>query len=598
MPPATGSAAQWAEREVYVATGPKQGRFSLKETPYAREPIDCFGDKEVRNLVLDWGAQSSKSTVLIIGLLYRIARDPRDALWVSANADLAKGFSKERWQPWAKRCPQVNEQIPKNRRGEPDKHQWGFMNQQFNNMLLNFMGSNSPANLSSRPVGILVLDETDKYAEQSKFEAGALQLVEERVKAYDFSFIAKASTPTTEGRVIWPEFLKTDQRYYRVPCPRCGQEIRLLFTVKTQEHGLCGVRWWRDSQDEAKTDGEWDMAKVVANAHYRCQKCGKEFMDWERYGMIENGIWRPTNLNAPKDSRGYHLSSLYSVISEATSIPSIAVKWLQASKQIGGRQNFFNSWMAETWSMDKAFDETEVTHEVYVIETTPQADGSVLIAFVDVQTDHFWVVIRKFAKRSPEKPFGESWLIVADRCETEEELVKLQQEHRVEGANFVLDMRGNKNVAAGMIVRNGWRGAMGVDTPQEFAHTVPGGKVYRPFSEVCYRDPFLGTGWQDRTLDRARYVKFHKETFMDIQSALKTHSPVIWHTHANVHPLYQKHLNAVVKRMQLNPKTQRMEAVWTNVSNQDHLLDCEVGLGIRALQLGLIAVPGDAPAVG
>ena len=58
---------------------------------------------------------------------------------------------------------------------------------------------------------------------------------------------------------------------------------------------MCGIPWWRENEDEAKTDGARDMTKVAANAHYKCQKCGGEIQDFERPLMLENGIWRPGN---------------------------------------------------------------------------------------------------------------------------------------------------------------------------------------------------------------------------------------------------------------------------------------------------------------
>ena len=594
-PPPSENVVEWAEENVYVATGPKQGRFGTKEIPYSPEIINRFGEKDCKGVVLCIGAQSAKTTILMVGMLYRIARDPRDALWVTANTDLAKGFSKERWIPWVRKCGPVYDIVPKSAKGGEDKYRFGFLNQQYATMLLNFVGSNSPANLASRPVGILILDETDKYAAETKYEAAALDLVEERVKAYDFAFIAKASTPTVEGRVIWPEFLKTDQRYYFVPCPRCGEMIRLRFKVQTENHGDCGLRWWRESADESKTNGEWDMAKVAMNTFYKCQECGGEIYDHERPDMLEQGEWRATNPNAPKGVYGYHLSSLYSILSDATSLPSIAVKWLQASKSIQGRQNFINSWLAETWDMGKSVDESIIVHDDYSARDIRQS--SVPIMWIDMQENHFWVVIRRFAPPSEEKPFGESWLLVADRIEQEEQLVELQKEYQVEGENVAMDMRHNPNAAGKIIVKNGWRGMMGVDSPKVFRHQVDNRWVERIYSEVFLRDPHMGTAWQNRTFERARYIKFNKSSGLDALASLRHFQPTIWHTHPNVHEKYQRHLNAFIKRQTINPRNNRTEIAWVALHSDDHLADCEVGCVVRAVMLGLVVLPGEIAAM-
>ena len=60
-----------------------------------------------------------------------------------------------------------------------------ILEQHFQKMSLWFVGSNSPANLSSRSVSLLMLDEVDKFSDgSSSKEAGALQLAEARVATY------------------------------------------------------------------------------------------------------------------------------------------------------------------------------------------------------------------------------------------------------------------------------------------------------------------------------------------------------------------------------------------------------------------------------
>src|SRR4030095_8223041 len=171
---------QWAEENIYLSerTSELPGRFSTLLTPYIREPLQAYADKNVTDLALCFGTQTAKTTIVMVGTAYRIVNDPTPTLWVLPNLDMAKSFSKTRWQPMVEDCPPPPEQKPK------DRHLFGTTDQHFHKVTVNFVGSNSPSDLASRPAGLLNLDETDKFKMESDREAGALQLAEERTKTF------------------------------------------------------------------------------------------------------------------------------------------------------------------------------------------------------------------------------------------------------------------------------------------------------------------------------------------------------------------------------------------------------------------------------
>lgn len=588
-PPKVESVVEWAENNVEVPTGAIRGRLNMRMTPYGREILDRFGQRETKSITLCFASQSAKTTLTILGMLYRLCKDPQDAMWVFPNRELGNSFSKARWMKFVQACEPAMRLLPRTTKNEIDRHMFAFMEQHFLTMFLKFVGSNSPANLASFPCGILVMDECDKYGDQSKYEAAALDLAEERTKTFPFPLVVKASTPTTAERMIWPAFLKSDQRYFYLPCTRCSREIILKFTIKTEEHGLCGLRWWREHEDEVKTDGEWDLNKVSKNAFYRCQECGGEIQDFERPSMLNAGIWKPSNTLAEAGDYGYHLSSLYSILSRKTSFGAIAAKWIAAKGLLSGRQNFINSWLAETWDAERMFDLTEIQHEAYVLQDVPKE--SLAILTVDVQENHFWAVVRRWIAPSSTRPNGESWLLFADRVETVEELEQLQKEHNVAGENVMVDLAHRPNQTGRMIIERGWRGIWGSDT-KSFWHRLPNGtRIERIFSTVQLRDPHLGTPWESRTLDRVRYIKFSTYGALDLISSLRYASPPIWHITMNVSEKYQRHLNSKMKMALQNKRTGRMEYIWKELHQDDHLLDCEEFQAIRAIQLGLISVP-------
>lgn len=594
-PPPNITVTEWAEQNVRIPVGATKGQFNALSVPYAREPLDCYGDKSITDLVLVFGTQCAKTTIMILGMLYRIEHDPVDCLWVLPNDVLARSFSRSRWRKFIDECKAIHKHLPRRGSGRIDPHLFGLTEQHYDRLVLNFVGSNSAANLASRPAGMLQLDEIDKFGEETDFEAGALDNAEERVKTYSFPLIVKSSTPTTVRGGIWKEFLLTDQRYYYVPCPRCEKRIIFKFRVESDVHGKCGLRWWRESDEEAKTDGVWDMEKVRRNAYYKCQECGGEIHQDEKSGMLEAGLWKPHNLTAEAGRRGYHLSSLYSLLGPKVTFGAIAVAWCQTFGNVSRRHRVINSLFAETWDDERAIDDNPIKREHYDPGELPTT--TTRLAKVDVQENHFWAVIRAFEPPSKEKPNGESWQLFADRIETIEEVVAIMDGFKVERKHVSMDMGKWPNKVAKWIVAYGFRGMWGTDK-RSFTHVFGNGdRVQMLWSPMEQRDPHLGTPFQSDRNQRAMYVKWANDPIKDILLTLRYSNPSIFHVSATAHKDYQRHMNAeqpiLVQQKSRGPGSYVRK--WKQFSKQNHLHDCECGCLVRALMLGLVPPPDASP---
>lgn len=600
-PPPKLSVAEWVEKNVRIPPGREShhGAVLFGEAPHAREPLECYADRAVGEVVLVFGTQCLKTTILRCGAIFRICKDPLPCMWVLPNEkNVALPFSKGRWLPLLTESPCMEKLVPRAKNGAPDKKSFGFIEQTFTNgMPLNFVGSNSPANLSSRPIGLLQMDEIDKYGQETDFEPGALKNAEERAKNFPFPLIVKASTPTTATHGIWPEFLLTDQRYFHVPCPHCEQLIILKFRAKSEKHGDCGLRWWRESEDESKTDGKWDLALVAQNAHYKCQECGGEITEPQRHAMIKSPLarWIPTNPHARAGRRGYHLASFYSLVSKDCTFSAIAAAWCEAGGVMSARHRIINSTLAEPWNTAKGFDDVTIPVSQYTVEELADQPDTALIATIDFQMNHFWLVIRKWQKPTPDFPRGQSWLIVADRISTEGELDAVLEQYKVRPFLTRMDITGRWNAAGQMILRHktkdngGWMGLSG-DNRKIYRHrTDDGMRIQRIYSETEFRDAYLGTTNQSK----GALYPFHywaKDPVRDLVTSLKTHEPTIWHIHSNAHKAYQRHLNAHVKIYKNNARGE-MEGTWHELHSDDHLWDCECMNATVAVQTGYCLAP-------
>lgn len=98
---------------------------------------------------------------------------------------------------------------------------------------LYFRGSQNEKQIISIDADIVILDERDRFREES------VPFIDKRTLASDLRWRREASTPTIPGAGIHQSFLNSDQRVWQVPCDTCGvyQEIDFFKNIdhKTYE---------------------------------------------------------------------------------------------------------------------------------------------------------------------------------------------------------------------------------------------------------------------------------------------------------------------------------------------------------------------------
>jgi hypothetical protein len=382
-PPPKRGVVEWAESSLSIgSTAHLHGPYRTRETPYIREPLECFGSDSVRRLSLVWAAQTAKTTAILAGMAYRLDQNPAPSLWVMPSTHLARSFSKSRWLPMVESSDALKAHKPDN----PDD--LTILEQHFKGMSVYFVGSNSPANLSSRSIALLMMDEMDKFAAQSGKEASPIQLAEARTATFPNHLIVCTSTPTYEDGAIWTEWLKGDQRRYFLPCLSCGEWQFLEWQ---------NIRW----DEAAKQDnGSWSMARVAESVRYVCPKCGHPHESADKKSWLEHGEWRATEFAAEAGRRSYHLSSLYS---PWRTWADLAVKYLQDYETPGGLQDFMNREMAEPWKPAGSLITTAMIRDRvdasprYVIGDPPADDAPLIgrLMSVDVQQTEMWWLVRE-----------------------------------------------------------------------------------------------------------------------------------------------------------------------------------------------------------
>ena len=328
----------WAEKKRILTGGAMPGPWRNSVTPYLAEIMDAFSDDLIEEIIYVKPTQVGGTTAMenMIGSL--IDQDPAPTMVVYPSDDLAEATAETRLVPMIKGSQDM---AGKFRENESKKLQL-----KFRDMWLYLTGANSPADLSSKPIKNLFLDEVDKFPGASKKEADPVSLARERTKTFFDRKIFMASTPTLKTGHIWKAKEAAEvEKHYFVPCPHCGQYIELKFAqIK-----------WPSKDDVAENTDRAEMAAYV------CQECGCVITDQDKGKMLRGGRWQAVRQTSqhPK-SVAFWMNTLYSPF---TRFSDIAREFMRSKDDPELFHNFVNSWLAETWEDTKLKTNAEMVTE-------------------------------------------------------------------------------------------------------------------------------------------------------------------------------------------------------------------------------------------
>ena len=580
------SVSEWCESNLVFKEPNCNGPFSLTGREYLREPLDSWKDEGITDPVLVFASRIGKTRIVMGGVAWIIGNDAARILWVMPNTHGtggAQNVSRTRWQPMCRASAVLAALIPTGAR----RHEFKALQQVIGGSLIDFAGSNSPANLASNPARVVVLDEVDKFNEGGTKEADAVSLAENRNKEFSNPKRFKDSTPTLDTGLIWQELLKTDLRRRFVPCPHCQKEIIFAwspaYSVLPKQGCEAYVKW-----EGLKPDGSWDHDVVKKTAHAECPHCHGKILDQHKTAMDKRGAWRPTQ-KAAAGYCGWHLPSMYCA-SVQTGFGSLAVKFLLQTASLKGPQDFINSDLAEPYqSQDRQTERAEAAPSTIVItgEWVKQLT-------VDCQRNapHFWHVGRAWMN-------GDSKAFCGGPLDTPEDIRAIQTANLIDDTYVMLDSgHGAKSddeiyqlcARFGKLVPRkqgklpywlGWMPAKGMPSKKTWLNEN-GARVPYYLSPL---DPFDGTA--DAGKVETSLFEFSGDYFKDILDTLRRgKGPSKWEVdEAVATEIYWRHMDAEIKTAVFNSRTRQVRHEWIKRSRTipNHLFDCEV------MQLALAA---------
>ena len=288
MPPSL-TVTEWADQKRYLSpeAAAEPGKYYSDRAPYQREIMDAVSNPMCWKVVIKSSAQVGKTTIIENMIGYLIDCDPCPIMSVNPTDSMAETFSKDRISPMIRDTPVLKDKVD-NVKSRASGNT--IYHKKFPGGHLTFVGANTPSQLASRPIRVVLADEIDRFPNSAGTEGDPLALAIKRTTTFWNRKIIVVSTPTIKGASkIDKEYEASSMEHLNVACPHCGK-------FQTYE--------W----EQLKFDHESGTDEFTILG-YKCRHCGEIEREiiWKKQPIK----WIAEHLER-KGIRGFHLNELAS----------------------------------------------------------------------------------------------------------------------------------------------------------------------------------------------------------------------------------------------------------------------------------------------
>ena len=373
-PPQPMLPSQWAVANLVVPDGPKAGEpWSLELTPYIREPLDMLGpESPVNEIAVRKSAQTGFTTLLIAAVGHTIDRDPCRMMVIQPTDAALSDFNRDKLQPAIDSSKALAAKVA----AQTSRSATGSTtySKRYPGGSLTLAIATSAADLRSKTIKKLLRDEIDQYPDDLDGQGDPLEISDGRL----MSFLAQGdwkkadiSTPTIKGgSKIDRRFEQGDQRFWRFPCPHCGEEF--------------GFEWGSNFLFSRE---------FPHKAHYSAPCCGSIIEAHEKNSLVRRGRWVAT-IEEPGRFPSYHFDALSSPF-----VPwdEVAKAFVAAGDDESKIKTFWNLWLGLAYEIrGDAPDHVRLMErrEDHPPRGHVPGDGLMLIAAADVQMRGIWYLVK------------------------------------------------------------------------------------------------------------------------------------------------------------------------------------------------------------
>lgn len=337
-PPEPLTVSQWADKYRVLASesSAEPGKWRTSRAPYQKEIMDAFTQPGIWQIAVMAGSQCGKTEIINNMVAYAIDIDPGPMLYVQPTENTAEDYSKRRIAPMIAATPNLRDKVFKARSRDSANT---IMMKTFPGGSLSIIGANSPADLASKPIRYLFMDETDRFPSSAGTEGDPQKLAERRTETFRHNRkIVKTSTPTIKGHSkIEKDYMNGTQEEWHVECPYCHHYSFITFNDIHFE------------KEEYKNEsGDTDF--IVRDVMWRCPKCKQDTPEHKTKRLPAK--WVAKNPDAVRNGiRSFRLNAF---VSPWSSWKDIVWEFLKAQKDPELLKVFHNTILGETWEIHQS----------------------------------------------------------------------------------------------------------------------------------------------------------------------------------------------------------------------------------------------------
>lgn len=364
--------SQWADKHMVLPKGSNEaGSFSTANMPYQEEILKAITDPDITDISVMSSAQVGKTTIILCGIGYYIDYEPATQLVVMPTLSLGEKFSKTRLSAMIRDVPVLSNVIAPPKSKDSNNT---ILFKDYPGGHIVVAGANSAASLSSMPLRIIWMDETDRFPESAGSEGNPIKLAEARSISYWNKKHIKTSTPTIAGKSkIQDAYLSGTMEEWNVKCPCCG------------------------------TYQPYDFKRMVFDdVAMTCMDCGEIIpeVDWKnsKHKWIAEHPER-------KEHRSFHLNQMASPYVEWKDIIKQfqdAMDKLKRYHDSNDLQVFINTVLGECWEEadldEKKMDDNVLQERAENYNADIPEKVLLLTAAVDVQGNRFEIEVRGWCR--------------------------------------------------------------------------------------------------------------------------------------------------------------------------------------------------------
>ncbi|MFK0336793.1 terminase gpA endonuclease subunit [Agrobacterium deltaense] len=412
---------KWLAKNIVLVDGPKKGElWSAEDAPYLVEIAQCLSQEHPCTEVTVRKSQQTGVSILALAWMLYIAENcPDNSIYGVPGLDALQDINSGKLQPlideWQRHTKKQVIQPTTSRSGVGST----TYEKKFPGGTLYLANANTVMDLSAKTTRFGVKDEVSKWqalpngADPENLFFGRFTAFR-RQKTYK---IFGLSTPELDsGHALGEgpghcridrDFLRSDQRFWHIRCPECGNE--------------------QVQRDAYLKIDKLHLHKTVM----QCQHCEHHISEMERVIAVREGRYIPT-FTSPDRHPGFHVDAFMSLMMSYGDIAEDKLKC--EGKGEAGAKDYSNLICGLPYQMKgNAPDHKRLMErrEEYLSGTIP-AGGLLFVAGADVQSygiycegvvfaedRQSWNVFAEFLEGATDNPQAGAWLLLEEFCEQE-----------------------------------------------------------------------------------------------------------------------------------------------------------------------------------